>query len=191
MKKYAIALNLLLLVNYGYGQEKNDDKLKIKHTITSFLHWYKKNEHKIETVQIIKGLNEKEEKKGDSLARIDMDAVDVYLANLKKSTFVSQSFLYNLLSYYQKIADTLKKYPLVDYFGPIGGLEADLILGFEPEEVLSRYNKGIFRRISIVKDKTIVQFYIPPSQGYGYTKMLFTLTKENGIWLIDYIGYYD
>lgn len=184
MKKYAFALIFLLIVNYGYGQEKNEDKLKIKHTITGFLHWYKKNENKIETVQIIKGLNEKEEKTGDSIARIDMNAVDIYLNNLKKSTFVSQTFLNNLRHYYQEIADTLKKYPLVDYFGPIGGLEADLILGFEPEETLAYINKGVFTRIYVIADKAIAQFDIA-----NHDHLLFTLSKVDEIWLIDDLGF--
>ncbi|WP_291402363.1 hypothetical protein [Daejeonella sp.] len=180
MKKYAFALILLLFVNYSYSQEKNGDKLNIKHTITFFLHWYKNNENKIETVRIIKGLNENEEKKGDSLARIDMDAVDVYLFNLKKSNFVSQSYLNNIRYYYQEIADTLKKYPLVDYFGPIGGLEADLILGFEPEETLDYINKGVFTRIYIVGDKAIAQFDI-----VNHVHLIFTLSKVEEKWLID------
>lgn len=144
------------------------------------MQWYKNIENKIETVQIIKGLNEKEEKKGDSLARIDMDAVDVYLFNLKKSNFVSQSFLNNLRYYYQEIAVTLKKYPLVDYFGPIGGLEADLILGFEPEETLDYINKGVFTRIYIVGDKAIAQFDI-----VNHVHLIFTLSKVEEKWLID------
>lgn len=180
MKKYAFTFIFLLLINNSFGQEKNGDKLKIKHTITSFLHWYKNNENKIETVRIIKGLNENEEKKGDSLARIDMDAVDVYLFNLKKSNFVSQSYLNNIRYYYQEIADTLKKYPLVDYFGPIGGLEADLILGFEPEETLDYINKGVFTRIYMVGDKAIAQFDI-----FNHDHLIFTLSKVEEKWLID------
>ncbi|WP_291402361.1 hypothetical protein [Daejeonella sp.] len=126
---------------------------------------------------------------------VDMLAVEHYLNWLKSSGSISETFINNLRQYFQKIGDELKTFnssPKTEGIYAILGLNLDVVFkSFEPEGILLQYNSGVFKKISIVKDKAIVQFYVPPSKNYGYTKMLFTLTKENATWFIDYIGYYD
>jgi hypothetical protein len=68
----------------------------------------------------------------------------------------------------------------------IDGLDSDFILQtFEPEQILDYIDQGRLEEVLILENKAIAKFNIYET----YTKMLFTLTREEGNWLIDYIGY--
>ncbi|WEK17793.1 MAG: hypothetical protein P0Y49_13395 [Candidatus Pedobacter colombiensis] len=92
--------------------------------------------------------------------------------------------------YFYKIGKGLDKDPEIEEDAIIktDGLDLDIPLqSYEPELILDHYKKGLFKKIVIVSNKSIVQFYISKYQ----TKMIFTLTKEKGRWFIDTIDYYD
>lgn len=132
------------------------------------------------TSAIIRGYNEDTIKK-DSILRIDMNSVDEYLSNFKKSNYVSNSFLCNLRSIYKSVADTLTKYPVIDYFGPVPGLECDLLFGFEPEEILDHIEEGQLSKVSLIYNKALVRFDISK-----FNKTIFVLTKlDNKSWIIE------
>lgn len=136
------------------------------------------------TSSIINGYNEDTIKK-DSLLRVDMKSVDEYLFNFKKSNYVSNSFLGNLRAIYKSVSDTLIKYPLIDYFGPVPGLECDLLFGFEPEEILDHINDGRLSKVYVIYKKAIVKFEISE-----FNQMIFCLTKvDNNRWIIDNLDY--
>jgi len=171
----------ILLSSFSYGQSSSE-KIKIKDSIVGFLNWFKKNGNSIEKRPIVTGFNATNIK-GDSVVKVNMSAVDEYLANLKKSNYVSDLFLVPIKIRYKEVSDALLKSPLIDYFGPIGGLESDPIFGFEPAQILDHINEGRFTKIYILYDKAIVKFDIPK-----LNQSIFTLTKIDEIWLIDYFG---
>lgn len=204
MRKLILILLCISFVNICQGQvpnKSNDENIiKIKKTIINFLKWYKSQQvikpiKKIDTTKLYSSIIVW--KQTDNLIKpsIDMIAVEDYLRWLRESGFISETFINNLRQYHQKIADELKivsPTPKSEGFYAIPDLNLDVVfLNFEPEEILEHYKAGLFKRTSIVHNKAVVQFYVPPSYNYGYTKMLYTLTKDKGIWLIDYIGYYD
>jgi hypothetical protein len=147
-KKSLIILILLFSILSGFSQTAQPKKIEsaIKITIVGFLKWYKENEPKLTTSAIVKGYNEDTIKK-DSILRVDMRSVDEYLSNFRKSNFVSDSFLGALRFKYKSVSDSLTKYPVIDYFGPVSGLECDLLFGFEPEEILDHADEGKISKI--------------------------------------------
>ncbi|MCJ0741384.1 hypothetical protein [Pedobacter montanisoli] len=200
MKKFVLIFICSLAFNICWGQKpvNNSDQEGIKNTIIEFLRWYKQQATQpVETIDTTKLRNYIIEwQEIDTLIKptVNMIAVENYLDRLRASHCLSETFINNLRQYHQKIKSELKLVkasPKSDGIYSIPGLNFDVVFGsFEPEGIYDRYKSGIFRRISIVHNKAIVQFYIPQSSTYSNLKMLFTLTKEKGRWLIDYIGYY-
>ncbi|WP_131538404.1 hypothetical protein [Pedobacter nototheniae] len=202
MKKFVLVFVCALFLNICWGQKPkiNYDQKSIKRTITNFLKWYKTQEtikpvEVIDTTELHNAIIVWDEI--DTLIKptVNMAAVEHYLDRLKASYYFSETFINDLRQYHQKIKDELKTTtpsPKSEGLYAIPGLNLDIVFGtFEPEEIYSRYKSGVFKKISIVNNKAIVQFYIPKSSNYDYTKVLFTLTKEKENWLIDYIGYYN
>lgn len=186
MKKILTLFIACLVASSVFAQKvtKGNIESEIKSTIVNFLKWYKINESKLQTSAIIRGYNQDTIKK-DSLLRIDMKSVDEYLSNFKKSDFVSDIFLGKLRNVYQNVADTLAKYPTYDYFGPVSGLECDLLFGFEPEEVLDHIDEGRLSKVYIINNKALVRFDISK-----FIMLKLVLTKGlNGKWLIDDMSY--
>ncbi|SDD83304.1 hypothetical protein [Pedobacter soli] len=184
MRNLFFSIICLLTINICRGQTKqvSIEDQKIKKTIIGFLNWYKVNENKLENSTIITGFNTDTVKKG-MIVKINMEAVEKHLTNFNRAGYVSESFLNDLKQIYQNVSDTLVKHPVIDYFGPIVGLEADPIFGFEPEEILDHFKEGKFTKIYWIYDKAIVKFDISRFGQY-----IFTLTKVNNKWLIDYYG---
>ncbi|WP_157255621.1 hypothetical protein [Pedobacter sp. Leaf41] len=183
MKRLISILLMLFFCSIVFGQQ-NQNESQIKITIIDFLRWYKENESKLMTSPIVNGYNEDTIKK-DSVLRVDMKSVDEYLSNFKKSNYVSDSFLGNLRALYKSISDTLIKHPIVDYFGPVPGLECDLLFGFEPEEILGHIEEGHLSEIYLIYNKALVKFDISK-----FNQMIFSLTKiDNKRWVIDSLDY--
>lgn len=184
MKILIMILIFATLADFCYGQASyKRDEAAIKRSVVGFLNWYKINGDRLQRTPIITGFNEDSLKK-DSTVKINMKAVEEYLNNIKTSEYVSNIFLNTLRTTYKNVLDTLDKHPLKDYFGPISGLEADLILGFEPEEVLDYINKGIFTKVYIIDNKALIRFKVSK-----FCACIFTLTKDHGKWLIDTLNY--
>jgi hypothetical protein len=107
---------------------------------------------------------------------------------LRSSNFFSETYLNTLRGYFYEIDKILKTSPPVSVGSivKIDGLGLDFILQtFEPELILDHIDEGKLEEVLIRGNKAIAKFNIPQTS----TEMLFTLTKEKGIWLIDYIGY--
>ncbi|WP_231460442.1 MULTISPECIES: hypothetical protein [unclassified Pedobacter] len=192
MRKPIFILILSIFSTFGYGQKKgNDDIAKIKGTILNFLNWYrmdqildttKKNDPSIEYHPII--IREQI----DTMIKlsVDMKAVEEYLVHLRSSNYLSESFINDLRQYHQKIADDIKgskPYSAREGDFAIPGLNVDAIFGFEPEDILDHIKEGRFAKIRIIYDKALVKFDITNINQY-----IFTLTKVDNRWLIDYFG---
>lgn len=188
MKNFILTSFCLFFFTISYGQTKENNIDKIKKTITNFFKWDKLGEP---DTSMKKYVIVKETISGNMKKRsIDKGGIELYLDHYRRTGFFSESYLNNMRQYFYEIGKGLDSSPEieVDAIVKIDGLDLDIPLqSFEPELILNYYKKGLFKRISIVSNKAIVQFYI---SNYS-TKMLFTLTKENGTWLIDYIGYYN
>ncbi|CAM3973093.1 hypothetical protein MUGA111182_19920 [Mucilaginibacter galii] len=178
-----IAVNFLSIKSYSQKKMLIETNNQIKNTVVNFLNWYRLHKDNLERSAIVSGFNQDTVKK-DSVLKVNMPAVEQYLINFKKSNYVSESFLNNLRSVYKGVSDNLIKHPITDYFGPVPGLESDLVFGFEPEEILGHIKTGKFTKIYTVYDKAIVKFDIS-----RYNQCIFTMTKVEGKWLIDYFGY--
>ena len=186
MKRSISILLLSLFCSIVFGQRNQSirNEKEIKATIVGFLNWYKENESQLMTSSIIRGFNEDSIKK-DSILRIDLKSVDDYLSNFKKSNFVSDSFLGGLRARYKNVSDTLFKYPVIDYFGPVPGLECDLLFGFEPEEILDHIDEGRLSKVHFIYNKAIAKFDISE-----FNQLIFCLTKiDNNRWIIDNLVY--
>lgn len=179
-----LLLSLFCSIVFGQKNQSINNEKEIRTTIVSFLNWYKENESSIMISPIIRGYNEDSIKK-DSILRIDMKSVDDYLSNFKKSNLVFDSFLGNLRAIYKSVSDTLIKYPVIDYFGPVPGLECDLLFGFEPEEILDHIDEGRLSKVHVIYNKAMVKFDISK-----FNQMIFCLTKvDNNLWVIDSLSY--
>lgn len=186
MKKLILlCLLLIALCKSSFSQSTNlqETNNQIKRTAIGFLKWYKANRNYLEKNKIVTGFNPDTIKR-DSIIKINTYAVEKYLSNFRKSTYVSEIFLNNLRAVYKNVSDSLLKNPIIDYFGPIPGLESDLLFGFEPEQVLDHIKQGKFTKIYVVYDKAVAKFDISK-----FNQCVFTMTKIKGKWLIDYFGY--
>lgn len=186
MEKILVFLIVFFIVSSTFAQKIQDNKVnsEIKNTVVSFLKWYKANELKLQTSSIIRGYNQDTIKK-DSLLRIDMNSVDEYLSNFKKSNYVSDNFLGSLRAIYKSVADTLLKYPTYDYSGPVPGLECDLLFGFEPEEILDHVDKGKITKFYQINNIVLLKFEVS-----RFNQLIFTLRRNNtGKWMIESLGY--
>ena len=180
-----MCLTLSYFYGSAYAQRKNiaqQTHNDINKTIINYLYWYKNHGPHLETVPIIGGYNQDTVSK-DSILKIRMPAVELYLSNFKKSNLVSENFLNDLRVIYKTVSDGLIGHPVKDYYGPVIGLQADLLFGLEPEAILDHIPEGRFTNIYVMDDKALVEFVISKS----YT-LIFTLTRTKKKWLIDSQG---
>lgn len=183
---------LSFIISSAQSKKVNAEDIKIKKTVRNFLEWYKQtsdagNENTIiDSTKLHKTIIIEEYVDSLTKLSVDMIAVEGYLKYIRSSNCVSESFINDLRQYHQRIADEVKKYPLYpkseDRF-PIPGLNLDVVFGFEPDEILDHYKHGEFTKIYRIYDKAIVKFDISKLKQY-----IFTMTKTNGTWLIDYYG---
>jgi len=190
-KTVLLAVSFICLIPMqGFTQSKaQEPDAAIRKTVIGFLKWYKSNGEKIEQSPIVVGYRERADTVHDTsikndTVKIDMIAVEQYLTNFKNSNFVSDAFLNDLRIIYANVSKGLQRKPVVNYFGVIGGLEADLIFGFEPEDILDHITEGRFTRIYRVYNRALVKFNISENDQY-----VFTLSKHDGKWLIDSFGF--
>ena len=182
MKKYVSNILVLVLIGvqaFGQKSKHSDQHSAIKKTIFDFLTWYSINQDQLMDGKIVVGFQDDTLTVNDRV-KIDMAAVDVYLDKLKASKLVSKTFTGILRETYRSVADSLIKHPLIDYAGPIPGLESDLILGFEGNEIFARFAKGEIKHTYIIGNKALVEFLI-----IGDINLVFTLSRYKAVWLID------
>ncbi|MCQ6960040.1 hypothetical protein [Mucilaginibacter aquariorum] len=185
MKNLTVILLLLTFITApAFSQQRKDaNKANIKQVCINFLKWYKTNNEKLATTPLVVGFNPDSVKK-DSILKIDMNSVETYLANFKKSGYVSDVFLNNLRLIYKRVSDTLVLHPVKDYFGPVPYLESDLIFGFGKDEILDHIKNAKIRHFMCIYNKALIALRLSST-----TELVFTLTREGARWQIDYIGF--
>ncbi|WP_316751666.1 hypothetical protein [Pedobacter gandavensis] len=192
MKRFVLMFIGVLFFSLCYGQKTIDtEEAKIKQTVLSFLNWYRLEQsadisRKIDSTKVYKSIVVRKEVDTMIKVSIAMKEVERYLMYLKSSNGLSNTFLNDLRQYYQLIANDVElwePYPAKDGMFAIPGLNYDVIFGFEPEDILEHIKEGKFSRIHLLNDKAMVKFDITNINQY-----IFTLTKVDDKWLIDYFG---
>lgn len=170
------------------SKQQNSDSHKIEKTVSNFLKWYKSRENdtaKNGTSRPSYSLTKGGYPDTTTKQVINMEGVEVYLSYLRKSGYFSESYLNDLRQYFKEIDKGMQTAPKTNTLIAVPGLNTDWILKtFEPEMVLDHIKNGRFDKVNIIYNKAIVRFRISK-----VVQMLFTLTKINNKWLIDYIGY--
>ena len=190
MKKLILLFCLFFIYEVGFSQNAgNKSSEPIKEIIFKFFAWDlikdqpKPNEKKYSLVrESIIGNMKKQS--------IDKNGVELYLNRYRTSGLFSESYLNNLRQYYYEIGKTLERSPKIERSAivKIDGLSLDIPLqSFEPELILEHYKEGGIKEFAMVSDKCIAQFFISKNE----IKLIFTLSKINDHWAIDYIGYYQ
>ena len=166
--------NKIVLTN---KDNTDSNRESVEKTILGFLNWYKNNEDKLGQINLIKGgLPEK-----TTNYSFDFVATRKYLFELKRSGYLSDSFINNLQKHFIEVDDYLKKYPQND--GPIQGLDYDIIMKSQDYmDVWSNLDNVKILNKDINNDKA----YLKPKFG-GYYKTKYFLTKRDGLWLLDNI----
>lgn len=182
-----IAMFFCVSLNLNAQQTLNDS---ISQTIVCFLRWHKVNHLQDldnQKYAIIKNIIISKKLKKQSINKINLEK---YLSFFRYSKLLSETYINNLRGYFYDMDKILKKSPPVSIGSivKIDGLDLDFILqSFEPEEILNHIDDSKLGEVLVLENKAIAKFNIPST----HIKMLFTLTKVNEKWLIDYIGYYD
>ena len=166
--------NKIVLTN---KDNTDSNRESVEKTILGFLNWYKNNEDKLGQINLIKGgLPEK-----TTNYSFDFVATRKYLFELKRSGYLSDSFINNLQKHFIEVDDYLKKYPQND--GPIQGLDYDIIMKSQDYmDVWSNLDNVKILNKDINNDKA----YLKLEFG-GYYKTKYFLTKRDGLWLLDNI----
>ncbi|WP_442587793.1 hypothetical protein ACSBL2_17245 [Pedobacter sp. AW31-3R] len=184
MKQSLFLVLMIIAFHLDCFSQKNNQIELIKKSVTSFLHWYKVDQANPvdRDYKITKGGYPDTTTK----RRIDKDGVERYLNNLRNSKLVSETFINNLRQHFYQVDVHLEENPIIKDLIPIIGLDYDIVLSNqEPELVLDYIDQGIFKKISIIHHKSIVEFYVPP---YRIT-VVFALTKVGNKWKLDDISY--
>ncbi|RNL53465.1 hypothetical protein [Pedobacter jejuensis] len=190
MKKLITLLSLLFTVQIVFSQNPGNQSTEpIKEIIFKFFEWdnikdnLKPGSQKYSlTKETITGNMKK--------ISIDKKGVELYLNRYRTSGLFSESYLNNLRQYFYEIGKTLDSSPKIERSAiiKVDGIGLDIPLqSLEPELILEHYKEGVLKEFAIISNKCIAQFFIPKYE----TKLIFTLSKINNNWAIDYIGYYQ
>lgn len=187
MKKVAVIIFLIFFCKDGISQNKNSyankEAINIENTIINFLKWHKNGEE--DTSKTIYSFTKGAYPDTSTKKVIDMHGVEIYLDHLNRSGYFSESYLNDLRSYFINIDKGLQAAPKQKDLVATPGLGTDWLLDtMEPEMILDHINEGHFDKISIIYNKAMVRFRISK-----VVQQLYTLTRYNGKWVIDYIGF--
>jgi len=184
VKYFSLAMVFFLSVSHCYGQKTtNPEKVQIKNTVVGFLKWYKIKlaDTAHETYRITKGGYPDT----TTNVRIDQEGIERYLKILNRSQLLSETYINDLRSYFMDIDKMLANLPNSHESVKVPGLDIDFVLHtFEPEMILDHIKDARFDKIEIIYDKAIAHVIISKT-----VEMIFTLTRKQNRWLIDYTGY--
>ncbi|WP_207510724.1 hypothetical protein [Longitalea luteola] len=145
-------------------------------TILDFLKWYRSNVKQLKKIEMVKHSSHPD----SSRYYVMNDAgTEQYLDALKRSGFVSDTYITNWRAYFTKCNDNLHKAPQTE--APVQGLDFDLVmLAKEYEEDLARIEKTTVEYVSVADDKGSITVGLPTAGRLKYR-----LSKQDGKWLID------
>lgn len=149
------------------------DSTEMKKTVKSFLKWYKLNYKKSNNF----GFTFQDK---DGNYQVSLKECQKYLDYLLSSGFVSKVYEKEWMKYFIMKEKYLKEN--LQNEGPPEGFEFDLVLiTQEPEIILNQIDQLVFHVTKNEEGKMVVRL----EGEFGYD---FEMSKENGIWKIDYIA---
>ncbi len=144
-------------------------------TIINFLKWYHDNESRLNKIQLVKGGYPDT----TTFYRVDFSQTENYLAELKKSGFVSDKYLSDFRIYFSKADADLKKDPQND--GPPAWFDADLVMKSQDyDDVWNNLEKAKTTIKEITDNSAEVFIQFQPNY-----KMKCHFTKIGNSWLLD------
>ena len=179
---------LVIFAKASFGQQllekKFSEREKIDTLIHGFLKWHKQinTQHtdNEDAYNVTKGGYPDATRE-----KLDTAGVDLYLKSLKRSPYLSDTFVNDLRLYFFKIGEELDKRPKVDDLVAVHGLDSDWILKtMESDVIFDNIEKGRMVDFKIIYNKAMAIFSISKT-----VQLLFTFTKIDNRWLIDYVGY--
>ncbi|MFI5452742.1 hypothetical protein ACHMWN_11360 [Pedobacter sp. UC225_61] len=143
-----------------------------EHTVRSFLFWYSKNIQRLNQIQLVN-----QQQAPTKPYYVNKANVTLYLAELKKSGFLSTKFL-NSIEHYISLCNT-NLLNIKQTEGPPEGFDMDMVLLTQDyESNLKLLNKGT--SIRLTKNKVRFTFV---SKDF----LVFGLSQRKGKWFIDSI----
>ena len=157
-----------------------------------YYRWYARNSERLTKIQLVDGSGTSPRDTGNFYA-VDFKATARYLAELRKSGYVSPPYLADWRAYFRRQNDSLRLHPQDD--GPAAGFEFDLVVhSQEPDEYLQHIAQVPLRvthptptRALVVADFTRPATPDMPDNNMP-DKRLFYLQRYATKWLIDSIG---
>lgn len=141
----------------------------------TYLGWYVANKARLDRIAIFAP----DTASDTTYYKVNFKRVDYYLRQIKKSGYVSNTYIDTLKFNYMKADKNLRSQPQND--GPIKGFEVDPILGImEESEITDHSNMLKIQKVIVKTNKAIV---------YGRLlynlRIKFELSQIDGIWMVD------
>ncbi|MFD0941644.1 hypothetical protein [Pedobacter boryungensis] len=151
---------------------QNQATVTPEQTVRSFIFWYSKNMQRLNNIQLVNQLQAPAKP-----YYVNKANVAIYLAELKKSGFLSNKFLNSIEHYIGMCNENLLKTKQIE--GPPEGFDMDMILLTQDyESNIKLLNQGKITRLT--KNKVRFTF---DSEDF----LVFSLSQGKGKWLIDSI----
>ncbi len=153
----------------------DSNKLSPAGTVVAFLNWYKENEDRLHEIDLVSGGL----KDTTTFYSVNFKETERYLAELKKSGFLSDKYLHNLRQHFKSADDHLKRHPQNDSYAP--GFEYDLIMKAQDYWELWDNLDRLQLSEQVMTDTTA---YVRLAYT-DYYKAKYYLSNHNNRWLID------
>ena len=190
IRKYFSLVILFILTACSSNEQKNDvspsepfvsytiDQPPVT-TVINFLKWYKINKHKLGAIEMVN--NAYKEHDSTKYYSVNFKETERYLAELKKSNFFSDKYIFDMKGYFENSEVDFKAHPEND--GPPKGFDHDFIMQTpNPDEDLKDLDKLQLTYGNGSADKGSVCLEFPSKFTLRYL-----LIKIKGRWLIDEI----
>jgi len=146
-----------------------------KRTVIKFLKWYKDNEKRLNEIRVLKG----GPPDTTTFYFVDFKETETYLKELKKSGFVSDTFLGDMRKHFADLDSQLKQYPQID--GPVSGDDFDRVMKAQDYmDVWEHLDSSKIISSNITKNKAIIKLTF-----IGNYKTIYNLTKLGDKWVLD------
>lgn len=151
-------------------------KLQPANTILGFLQWYRQNVTRIKQIEMV---SPSTDPKLNGAYAVNFTATEQYLDELKKSGFVSDTYISNWREYFKQADEKLKKTGQRE--GPVKEFEKDFVMWSKDyTDDLKRIEKSTVEYQKAANDEGVVMIGLPTVGRVKYK-----ISKQNGKWLID------
>ena len=146
-------------------------------TVLNFFQWYRNNVNQLKKIKLV----DKITVDTVSYYAVNFTATEQYLAEMKKSGFVSEEYIRYWRNYFKKRDEDLHKTP--QHTGTAKGFDIDFVmLAKEYEEDLSTIEQSTVNSENITNDKGTITIGLPT---VGRLKV--TIEKQGDKWMINEI----